>query len=87
MKFLRILILIALVVSFIPLDAFCADHNEETEHHHGIVICHGSCHGAILTSDQSLNLPKVTTSFFSAQDFSYEEPILPTAFRPPISNS
>lgn len=87
MKILRIVILIALVVSFLPHDAFCEDHHEETEHHHGVVLCHSSCHGAVLISAQSIDLPEVATPFLSAQGFSYDEPILPTEFRPPITLS
>ena len=88
MKFVRIIILIALVVSFMPLDAFCDDHHHETtEHHHGVVLCHSSCHGAVLTSVQSVDLPEIVTPLFSAQEFSYDEPIIPTEYRPPITLS
>jgi hypothetical protein len=87
MKILKIIILIALVVSFMPLDAFCEDHHDEVEHHHGIVLCHGSCHGAILANSQSFDLPEIIISFSWVQNFSYDEPILPTDFRPPITIS
>lgn len=85
MRFIRILIVIALVVSFMPLEAFCNEHHHgEDEHHHGIVMCQGSCHGAVLTSMEALDLPEITEPYFSIQDFSYEDPTLPADLRPPI---
>mgnify|MGYP001410160565 CR=1 FL=1 len=87
MKLVKIIILIALVISFMPLDALCHDHHATEEHHHGIVLCHSSCHGAVLTSTQSIDLPELTTPVFAAQGFIYEAPYLPTDFRPPITLS
>ena len=85
MKYLRIIILVALVVSFMPLDAFCDDHAETTEHHHGILLCHAFCHGATLISTDSVHLPDFSEASFNLQNrFIYEAPVLPTEERPPL---
>lgn len=86
MKLLRIIILIAFVVSFMSLDAICDDHHETTEHHHGIVICHASCCGTVLTNDNTVDLPNTAETSFNLQnDFIYKAPFLPTEERPPLS--
>lgn len=85
MKFVRVIILIALVVSFMPLDAFCEDHHDPTEHCHGIVLCHGSCHSAVLSNNSTLVLPDYVISYMPQNSLFYEAPILPTEERPPLS--
>ena len=88
MKVLRIFILIALVVSFMPLDAFCDDHHEPTEHHHSVVMCNASCHGAVLTTDNTLvSFPDLQSYLTPSINFIYEAPYLPTEYRPPITLS
>lgn len=85
MKILRIIILVALVVSFMPLDAFCDDHSETTEHHHGVVLCHASCHGAVLTSNTTVKLQDTTSYVTPTNGIKYEGPFLPIDVRPPLS--
>jgi hypothetical protein len=85
MKFIRIIILVALVVSFMPLDAFCDDHAETTKHCHGIVHCQAHCNNAVLTSDANHKLQDANSYSITAYDIIYEAPVLPTEERPPLS--
>ena len=78
------------MVSMMPLEALCCDHHHgEEQHqteetHHGVIMCHAACCGVVLISIQSIDVPDGFTSFTPAPDFSYDEPILPTEYRPPI---
>ncbi|VAW13636.1 hypothetical protein MNBD_BACTEROID05-875 [hydrothermal vent metagenome] len=84
MKILSIIILFAVFVFILPLDAFCSE-TTEIEHHHGIVLCHASCHGAVLTSDDIIKIQKTKSSRTSSLGFIYEAPDLPTEERPPLA--
>ncbi len=85
MKILSLIILFAVFVFALPLDAFCSDQNPEVEHHHGIVLCHASCHGAVLISDSTLKIQETKSSLTPSLGFIYEAPILPAEERPPLT--
>ncbi len=90
MKLFHIILVAALMVLVIPLEALCCDHHQtETHHsseeaHHGVVSCHAACCGIVLTSLPRLTLPEEIVLFSPAPDFSYVEPYIPTRYRPPI---
>lgn len=84
MKFIKILILILFLFAFLPLDGFCAEHSDNSSHHHCIIVCHAGCHSAILPVSQSV-VHSVVASFFVMCDiFPYQDPVLDTSKRPPV---
>jgi hypothetical protein len=88
MKMLRIIILIELVVSFIPLDACCEDHHESAEQHQGIIICHASCcPAAVIINTALINTSDIKVYTAPSNGFTYEAPYLHTESRPPITLS
>ena len=84
MKVLKIIILLVTVISFLPLDGFCADdHNVNTQAHHCVISCH-TCHQAV-APDTKTEFPNLThsTSVSFNYSFHYQSPILDQAHRPP----
>jgi len=87
MKIIRVIILVAVVVSFMPFDACCDELNETTKERQEMVLCLASCcHSVTLSNNDSVNLPIIQEVSFNLQNgFTYEAPFLATEERPPLS--
>lgn len=83
MKFIRITILVIAVISFLPLDGFCDDHQSAQEHH-CIVACH-SCH-QMVSPETALETfsPEQSSHISFNYAFQYQAPVLDQTHRPPI---
>ena len=83
MKWLRIIILLIVMVSFLPMDTFADDHDSQ---HHCVLVCH-SCHHVTTPDVQSSQSSDGQSSNFSSYyAFHYQDAILDQIFHPPISS-
>lgn len=85
MRFLKVLVLIIAVVSFLPMDGICEDHHiGDGQEHHCVLACH-TCHPSITPATQSevYQLSESTALYFQ-HSFQYQAPILDQTHRPPI---
>lgn len=84
MKFLRIIILLVALISFLPLNGFCADsHDVKAQAHHCVLSCH-ACH-QLVTPDRETEFPILTHSASVSFNYSfhYQAPIIDQVHRPP----
>ncbi|MGE0269390.1 MAG: hypothetical protein AB7S78_13150 [Candidatus Omnitrophota bacterium] len=84
MKLFKILIMIMVAVSFLPLEGDCSDHADEATAHHCVLVCHTCCHQVdvpVLQDDTTGQYPGAILSF--AYNFSYVNPIRLNPERPP----
>ena len=59
-------------------------HEETADHHSCAVSCQCVCHGALILNTQTIVLSETVVPVIPVHVFSYDEPFLPTEFRPPI---
>lgn len=84
MKALKIIILLVVLVSFLPLDGFCDDHHSGNgQEHHCVLACH-TCHHMVSPDTQTeALLPESSTNITFNYSFQYQSPILDQIHRPP----
>lgn len=81
-KIFQILLFVVMILSFLPLDGFCADPSAE---HNCVLVCHTCCHHVIPPSNQTPSIavpPMFTTT--TAYSLSFENPTILVHKRPPI---
>jgi len=87
MKFLRTIILLIVLVSFMPLDGFCDDHHSGNgQEHHCVLACH-TCHQMVSRDTQTAAFhPEQSASISFAYSFQYQAPVIEQTHRPPIAS-
>lgn len=84
MKMIRIIALLLLVFSLMPLEAFCHDSHDADESHCA-VACHSFCAQAIVVpAISSVSRTFAVSSFQITSLFLYQDPLLDTFKRPPV---
>jgi len=84
MKIFKIIVLLIVFISFLPLEAFCENHHAETDRdHHCALVCHG-CHNIIMADTKMFLSPDKEILKFSFDETPhYQNPVLANLFRPP----
>jgi len=85
MKFLKILVLLIVVASFLPIEGFCDDHHINANQEHHCVLACQFCHHLVSpeTNMAARNLDQSSRISFN-YSFQYQAPILDQTHRPPI---
>ncbi len=86
-KIFAIFLLLALMVSFVPQEAFCGDHVDSEPVHHD---CTFTCHACFHVVASEVVVPKEVfqvSDFKVRYEFSYQDPIITRLKRPPIQIS
>lgn len=86
-KILTIFILLTLVISFVPQEAFCSDHVDFAPVHHDCAFnCHACFH--VIASAAVVEAQVFLVTIFKIRDvFSYQNPVISRLKRPPIQLS
>ena len=86
MKILRILVLLLLVFSLAPLEAFCQDDHEQamTDDGHCVLMCHAVCSYALAPGIAAFTSRVPSSNVALSSVFSYQDPTLDTFKRPPV---
>ncbi len=86
MKILRVLVLLFLVFSLVPLEAFCQEGHEQamTDDGHCVLMCHAVCSVALVPRIIALTSRGPSSNIILSSGFSYQDPALDTFKRPPV---
>ncbi len=85
MKVLKIILVVILLLTAIPLNGFCDDVHSHDVTHHCDLVCHAPCCQSTLPNNTfGSNLLSESTFFLSRESRSHEDPFLSTSKRPPI---
>ncbi|MCA9400821.1 MAG: hypothetical protein KC713_04280 [Candidatus Omnitrophica bacterium] len=86
MKILKVIILLIITFSFLPLDGFCEDHHSgDGQEHHCVLACH-ICHH-LVSPETVIGVSRhdLSQQFTFKDTFHYQAPILEQTHRPPIA--
>lgn len=86
MQILKIIILVIMVVSTLPIHGYCSDEEESSTEHVCVMVCPTCAHNIVVPAQEGIVLSNVTLSsvYFSTYRFTYENPTRLGFKRPPV---
>ena len=86
-KILTIVVFLTLILSFVPQEAFCSDHEDPAQAHHHCAFTCNACSSMIVTTSELPQQHFQISALKFRYQFAYQNPIIARLKRPPIQIS